>query len=114
MPGGRYRLTPLYDVLTAQPSLDARQINRRQFKLAVAVGTSRHYAISEITARHFIQTAEAAGIGKAAIRSAIEEIAASAETKMAAVAEVLPTGFPEVLVTSVMAGVKQRARTMEV
>ncbi len=26
-PGGSYRLTPLYDVLTAQPSLDAHQIN---------------------------------------------------------------------------------------
>jgi serine/threonine-protein kinase HipA len=33
-PGGAFRLTPLYDVLTAQPSLDARQIRRQQMKLA--------------------------------------------------------------------------------
>jgi serine/threonine-protein kinase HipA len=32
-PGGRYRLTPLYDVLTAQPSLDTGQIQRKQMKL---------------------------------------------------------------------------------
>lgn len=28
-PGGRFRMTPLYDVLTAQPSLDAGQIPRK-------------------------------------------------------------------------------------
>jgi serine/threonine-protein kinase HipA len=37
-PGGSYRLTPLYDVLSARPSLDARRIERKQMKLAMAVG----------------------------------------------------------------------------
>jgi serine/threonine-protein kinase HipA len=34
-PGGRFRLTPLYDVLSAQPSLDAGQIQQKKFKLAM-------------------------------------------------------------------------------
>ena len=42
-PGGRFRMTPLYDVLTAQPSLDDGQIPRKKFKLAMSVGTNRHY-----------------------------------------------------------------------
>ena len=46
--GGRFHLTPLYDVLTAQPSLDDRQIERKQMKLAMSVGDSRHYKIEEI------------------------------------------------------------------
>ncbi|TJW23235.1 MAG: type II toxin-antitoxin system HipA family toxin, partial [Mesorhizobium sp.] len=31
--GGSYRLTPLYDVLSAEPSLDTGQIERKQMKL---------------------------------------------------------------------------------
>ncbi len=44
-PGGSYHLTPLYDVLTAQPSLEVRQIESKQMKLAMSVGTKRHYRI---------------------------------------------------------------------
>ena len=36
--GGRFKLTPVYDVLTAQPSLDTRQIERKHLKLAMSVG----------------------------------------------------------------------------
>ncbi len=35
-PSGGYRLTPLYDVLTAQPSLDPHQIERKQLSLAMS------------------------------------------------------------------------------
>ncbi|TDQ28019.1 type II toxin-antitoxin system HipA family toxin [Phyllobacterium brassicacearum] len=38
-PGGRFRMTPLYDVMTAQPSLDANRVPRNKFKLAMSVGT---------------------------------------------------------------------------
>ena len=34
-PGGGFRLTPFYDVLSAQPSLDAGQIQQKKFKLAM-------------------------------------------------------------------------------
>ena len=63
-PGGSYHLTPLYDILTAQPSLEARQIERKQMKLAMAVGNSNHYRIDTIHGRHFIQTGEKAGLPK--------------------------------------------------
>ena len=74
-PGGSYRLTPLYDVLTAQPSLDARQVQRKQMKLSMSVGTNRHYRIDEIQRRHFVQTATAAGLSKSTIARALEEVA---------------------------------------
>src|SRR3546814_2551796 len=41
-PGGSYSLTPLYDILSAQPSLDAGQIERKQMKLAMSVGSKNH------------------------------------------------------------------------
>lgn len=56
-PGGRFGLTPFYDVLTAQPSLDAGQIRRNGFKLAMSVGSSNHCRIQNVSGRHFIESA---------------------------------------------------------
>jgi len=52
---------PLYDVLSAQPSLDQHQISRKDMKMAMSVGDSRHYRLDEIESRHFLQTAKQAG-----------------------------------------------------
>lgn len=109
-PGGRYRLTPLYDVLTAQPSLDVNQIPLKKFKLAMSVGKSRHYAVHDIIPRHFMQTADLAGVGKPAMKALFEDLAASAEPSLASVVEKLPKGFPAALVDSVTQALKHRAR----
>ncbi|SFU15987.1 HipA-like C-terminal domain-containing protein [Mesorhizobium sp. YR577] len=111
-PGGRYRLTPLYDILTAQPSLDANQIPRKKFKLAMSIGKSRHYAIHDIVPRHFMQTADLAGIGKLAMKSLFEELAASADSNMDNVVKSLPTNFPSALIDSVTQALKHRARML--
>jgi serine/threonine-protein kinase HipA len=100
-PGGSYHLTPLYDVLTAQPSLDVRQIERKQMKLAMSVGTSRHYRVNEILGRHFIQTGEAAGLPKSLAREAIEEMADTAAKAVEKVESELPQDFPVAIHTSV-------------
>src|SRR3546814_12385874 len=70
-PGGTYRLTPLYDVLTAQPSLDAGQIERNQFRLAMSIGKNRHYCIHEGLGRHFVQTGDAAGLPQKLLKDPI-------------------------------------------
>lgn len=112
MPGGRYRLTPLYDVLSAQPSLDTHEIPRKKFKLAMSVGASSHYAVHEIVPRHFMQTADSAGIGKSAMKTLFEELAASVEEKAAAVTKSLPDDFPAALVGSVAEALAHRARLL--
>lgn len=107
-PGGSYRLTPLYDVLSAQPSLDARQIEHRHMKLSMSVGTNRHYRIGEIRGRHFVQTGKAAGLRDAVTVEAIEEIADMAQRALEKVERALPEGFPSSLHASVSRGVKER------
>jgi serine/threonine-protein kinase HipA len=108
-PGGRFRLTPLYDVLTAQPSLDAGQIQQKRFRLAMAVGRNRHYAVEGIMPRHFLQTAALAGVGAALTRTIFEDLAANTESQTAVVIDALPRGFPDQLASSVLAAVKSRA-----
>jgi serine/threonine-protein kinase HipA len=107
-PGGRFRLTPLYDIISAQPSLDAKQIQPKALKLAMSVGKSRHYAVNEILPRHFIQTAELSGVGAAVVRSIFQDLAEQFESALAKVAKVLPNEFPEVLINSMQAAAIHR------
>jgi serine/threonine-protein kinase HipA len=109
-PGGSYSLTPLYDALTAQPSLDARQIERKQMKLAMAVGETNHYRIDGIHGRHFMQTAQAAGLPRAIASAAIEEVVAAADGALERVQEELPARFPAFFHDSVRRAVSERVR----
>lgn len=108
-PGGRFRLTPLYDVLTAQPSLDAGQMQQKKFKLAMSVGKIRHYPIGGILPRHFMQTAGLAGVGARLMRAIFEDLGANAVKQTDTVIASLPHGFPDQLVTSVRTAVQERA-----
>ncbi|RZS76832.1 serine/threonine-protein kinase HipA [Phyllobacterium myrsinacearum] len=112
-PGGRFRMTPLYDVLTAQPSLDTGQIPRNKFKLAMSAGNNRHYAIHRIMPRHFMQTAEHAGVGIPTVRAIFEDIAANAERQVEAAVALLPKSFPEQLAVSVLAAVRTRTELID-
>ena len=107
-PGGRFHLTPLYDVLTAQPSLDDRQIERKQMKLAMSVGDSRHYKIEEIKGRHFTQTAERAGLPESLAVAALAEVAQAADVALKAVETGLPAGFPKAIHASVKKALTSR------
>lgn len=94
-PGGGYSLAPLYDVLTAQPSLMARQIDRKQMKLALSVGTHQHYRIDDIAPRHFFQIGDAAGLSKTLIQKALAEIATKMAGALSTLAAELPADFPQ-------------------
>lgn len=96
-PGGRFRLTPFYDVLTLEPSHAASQIQRNRMKLSMAVGAKRHYRMDEIHGRHFVETARVAQMPDLLIRRAVDEVAAACEPAFAKVAEELPESFPEAI-----------------
>ncbi|RWM35749.1 type II toxin-antitoxin system HipA family toxin [Mesorhizobium sp.] len=112
-PGGGFRLTPLYDVLTAQPSLDSHQIDRKQMKLAMCVGDGRHYRIDQIHPRHFFQTAAAARIPSSVAKSAIEHVAEHGVGALDAVAQKLSDGFPQQIHESVRAAAIPRIKALE-
>lgn len=112
-PHGNYRLTPLYDVLTAEPSLVAGQIRRRQMKLAMSVGSRRHYRLDEIHRRHFLQTAKEADFSEKLAAQAIEEVASVAGEALNITARALPDDFPEAIHDAVQAAVTERLRGLE-
>ncbi len=107
-PGGRFAMTPLYDVLTVQPSLYAGQIRIKSMRLAMRVGQSRHYKVSEILGRHFLETGLAAGFSREQVARIFEDIVAEAEKAFSAAFAEMPIGFPEALFASVKGGFDQR------
>lgn len=111
-PGGRFRLTPLYDVLSAQPSVDSKQILWKQFQLAMAFGTKPHYRMRQIAPRHFYQTGESAGIGRQTIESILDELHEGALTAVDSVLSKLPREFPEEIASSISDGIKRRVHLL--
>jgi len=109
-PGGIFNLTPIYDVLTAQPSAEARRIERKQMKLAMSVGDGRHYKIDEIEGRHFIQTVKRARLPESLAHGALQEIGLAADSAIKTTEKQLPDGFPKEIHQSVTDGVSSRLR----
>lgn len=107
-PGGRFRMTPLYDILTAQPALDAGQIDRRQMRMAMAVGRNRYYRFDKIMGRHFVQTAALGGFSEARGRQIVTEIADTALDALDTAATALPSNFPSNFIEHLRNGIQQR------
>lgn len=109
MPGGRFTMTPLYDVLTVQPSMDAGQLQIKDMKLAMLVGKGRHHRVSEIQGRHFVETGLAAGFSREQVMRVFDDIRARAGQAFEAAVADMPPGFPAMLCDSVRCGFEQRA-----
>ena len=109
-PGGRFRLTPLYDVMSAQPNYDTKQIRRNQMKLAMAVGRGRHYVIDQIVPRHFVETAAGAGVPPDVVDAIFAELVERVPGAVDRVLKNLPKDFPRPLVKSIRDGLETRLR----
>lgn len=112
-PGGRFGATPLYDVLSAEPSLAARQIERRQLRLAMAIGDKRRYRVTDIAPRHFLQTAARAGYGQEATRAILQELRVKAEPAFAAAVRAMPEHTPAALTDPIGDAIRQRAALID-
>ena len=107
---GRYRATPIYDVLSAHPVIGKgkNQIPPQKAKLAMAVrGSTNYYLIEKIQRRHWIVQAQQVGLGAAAAEQLIEEIIESTETVIADVSRLLPDNFPMDLAEAIFSGMKK-------
>ena len=114
-PGGGFRLTPIYDVMSSQPLFDAGQLRGNEMKLAMSVGNSRHYRLHEIMPRHFVESAGQAGMPATAVQAIFDELARDLPAAIDRACDDLPDGFPDELRRSIAAGALQRLeRVMDV
>jgi serine/threonine-protein kinase HipA len=104
-PGGGFRVTPHYDVLTAQPTLDGGQIRRKPMKLAMAVGNQRRYRVDEIA---LIQSAGAGGLGEDTVRALFAELVERTPDAIDRVMSEWPVDFPTGVCASIIARFEAR------
>lgn len=116
LPGGRYRLTPLYDVMSAYPVMGDghNQWSPRELKLAMAlVGKNRHHEVEHIQRRHFNSTAKRFGYGETA-EPLIQELIELTPAVIDKVQRALPPGFSDEVAVKVLRGLQTAARVLEV
>ena len=113
LPGGAYRLTPLYDILSVYPLMGrgANRLDPRKAKLAMAVqGSNRHYVLHDIHRWHWVAMGEQLGLAVAG--ALIEEITAAIPAAIDRVGQRLPTEVPGKLFQAVGDGCRQAAKRL--
>lgn len=114
LPESRYRLTPLYDVMSFWPveGDGPSQMSQHKAKLAMAVlGKGRHYLYKSIQRRHFNNTAALCLYGGNA-EDLIERVLERTPGAIERVAGRLPKGFPEQVAQSIFTGIKASAEAL--
>jgi serine/threonine-protein kinase HipA len=110
----RYRLTPLYDVISAWPITGPRenQLHEKKLKLAMAVrGKSKHYRVVEIERRHFNAMARSCGVGTD-MEPIIGDVLSKTPTVIQRVSTSLPKGFPTKLFDVITGGLQKSAKQL--
>jgi serine/threonine-protein kinase HipA len=111
--GGRHRLTPFYDVLSAWPVIGRgpNLLDRKKVKLAMAVRSkSAHWKLAEIRPRSWDAVAKLAGFGDA--EAIIREVLDTAPAAVEAVSRDLPAGFPEEIRDKIFQGFLSSVRSL--
>jgi len=94
--GGRYKLTPLYDVMSAYPLAEKRQIEWQDLKMAMALkGKNRHYRWHNIQLRHWLDTASRCQFDTTIMQKIIEEVFDQMDILIEKVTADIPNDFPQ-------------------
>lgn len=108
--GSSYRMTPLYDVMSAYPLFERGSIQEKKAKMAMALqGKNRQYHFAMIQPRHFISTAGHVGFSKEVAANLMQDMANQAEDVIAQESAQLPPGFPEHISSAIFSGLARKA-----
>lgn len=112
---GRFRLAPLYDIMSAYPIAGHGKglIPFEKLKMAMAfTGKNRHYEWNTIGIRHIKDTARLCGFGNE-IDIILAHLATTIPHAIATVSASLPKGFPESVAETIFTGLTKKSRMLE-
>ena len=112
MRGGRFKMTPIYDVMSAQPNFARGKTRRKDLKLAMAVGANRHYGVGRIMPRHFLQTADAAKVPPENVSALFHAIVEAVPSAIDRTVQAMPSGFPSAMADAITDGINSRLRIL--
>ncbi|QUJ69267.1 type II toxin-antitoxin system HipA family toxin (plasmid) [Photobacterium sp. GJ3] len=113
-PNGKYRLTPLYDIISAYPMMGGKGIHERKIKLAMGLkastGYKRHWY--QIQARHFMNTARLVKYSSESMREILEEFQGSYMSAVDQVGNQLPQDIDENVRDKIFEGIVKSMRRL--
>jgi len=108
-PEGRYRMTPLYDIMSAHPLLANKQLQALKIRMAMAfTGKNRHYHWHGIQPRHFMSTAKHAGFNEKRAGELLADMMAQVDAVIASVEAQIPADFPAVIGEPTLSGMREQ------
>lgn len=104
---GSYQLTPLYDMISAYPLVEQKQLSFKKLKMAMALyGKNSHYKLDGIQKRHFIETAKYAQYSKAKAVQIVEDVIDRIDSVIDEVSAQLPMHFPDSIAQPIFNGMR--------
>ena len=110
---GRFRLAPLYDVVSLQPAIAAAAFPPEQALMSLGVGRAGERLVDRISPHHFVETGETSGIPQPVVRRIFKELIAARAGALERVRRALPEGFPLHMADAVFEGVTGRLQQAE-
>ena len=108
-PEGRYRMTPLYDIMSAHPLLANKQLQARKIRMAMAfTGKNRHYHWHGIQPRHFMSTAKHAGFNEKRAGELLDDMMGWVDAVIASVEAQIPADFPAAIAEPILSGMREQ------
>jgi serine/threonine-protein kinase HipA len=108
LPKGGYRMTPLYDVMSAWPIVARTEIHPKHLKMAMSVdGKNRHYYWHEILGRHWSNMARTTRFPEEELHTVFRELLDPMEEVLNRVASNLPAGFPAFVAEPIFDGMRR-------
>lgn len=113
--GSSFKMTPLYDIISAYPLLNNKQLQKQKIKMAMFVsGKNKHYHWDKIQPRHFIETGERVGLSEEVIIKMFAELKAKTPIAIKAVREQLPSDFPIQISETIFSGLSKQAEKLPI
>ncbi len=108
LPGSRFRLAPLYDIVSVQPALTGGEIPADEAMMSLAVGDAGLRVVDRIGPQHFVETAKAAGVPARVLRSLFAELIEIRAGAFETVREGRPDDFPQAMEVAIFDAITAR------
>jgi len=113
-PEGKYRLTPLYDIMSAYPLLAKKQLEAKKIKMALALrGKNVHYHWHAIQRRYFIDTAKSVNYSHERAEYILDDLLQQVDLVVDKISSKLPRKFPSNISQPIFEGMCKIARKLK-
>lgn len=108
LPGGGFRLTPAYDILSAYPLVAKGQMEQRNLRMAMALrGKNRHDLWAGILHRHWMGTAQACRFPAEEMEAIVGDLLERMDEVIRTVMDQLPPFFPADVAGPIVDGMRE-------